>query len=785
MKFTLSWLKDHLETTASLEEIVITLTNLGLEVEAVDDPAQRLAGFVVAHVVTCGRHPNADRLSLCQVNDGSGTLLQVVCGATNVRADMKVAFARIGQVIPATGQPLKKGRIREVDSYGMLCSAQELHLGEEGEGILDLETDAAPGAPLSTALGLMDPLIELAITPNRSDCFGIRGIARDLAAAGLGKLKPLSYKKQSVQGKSPINVTIANLQACPYFVGRLVRGVRNGQSPVWVQERLKAVGLRPISALVDISNYLVYDLGRPLHMFDAAKINGDIVVRLARPGETLAALNEKTYTLPEGTVVVTDAEAVLALGGIMGGMNSGCTEATTDVFIECALFDPIRIAGAGRALAITSDARTRLERGVDPAAVIEGIEAATDLVLQWCGGTASELVAAGSEPDWKRTITLSQAKLSSLSGCDISLTDAESYLRELGFVVVSNTSTAMSVQVPSWRPDVEGPADLIEEILRLNGYDNIPAVSLTTPAVISEEVNAPEAIKRLLTSRSLNEAVTWSFIPESLARLFGATSDALRLDNPISQDLAFMRPSVLPTLLLAVAHNQARGQARGAFFEIGPHYQEDLSQQTLISGLRFGNTGARHWAQESRLVDVFDLKADVIAILDWFGASGQIESNAPSYYHPGRAATIRQGNKILAHFGEIHPKILTAMDVRGPVAAFEVFLDALRLPKKAKAAPILSPYQAVERDFAFVMDAKIPAEQVLKAIEKVDKSLIQEINLFDVYEGDKIPAGQKSLAVQLRLQPQQATLTEAEISALCDRIVAAVAQATGGTLRQS
>lgn len=786
MKFTLSWLKDHLETTASLEEIVTVLTSLGLEVEAIDDPAQRLAGFVVARVVTCGRHPNADRLSLCQVDDGSGTLLQVVCGATNVRTDMKVAFARIGQVIPATGQPLKKGRIRDVDSYGMLCSAQELHLGDEGEGILDLETDVAPGAPLSTALDLMDPLIELAITPNRSDCFGIRGIARDLAAAGLGKLKPLSYQKQSAQEKSPVNVTIEDTQACPYFVGRFVRGVRNGQSPVWVQERLKAVGLRPISALVDISNYLVYDLGRPLHMFDAAKINGDIVVRLACPGEALTALNEKTYTtLPEGAIVVADAEAVLALGGIMGGMSSGCTEATTDVFIECALFDPISIANAGRALAITSDARTRLERGVDPAAVVEGIEAATDLVLQWCGGTASEIVAAGSEPDWERTITLSQAKLSSLSGCDISLTEAEGYLRKLGFSVVSNTSTEMSVHVPSWRPDVEGPADLIEEILRLKGYDNIPAVSLTAPAVMMEDVNAAEAIKRLLTSRGLNEAVTWSFIPESLARLFGVTSDALRLDNPISQDLAFMRPSVLPTLLLAVAHNQARGQGRGAFFEIGPQYQEDLSQQTLISGVRFGSTSIRHWAQENRLIDAFDAKADVMAILDWFGASGQMESKGPSYYHPGRAATIRQGNKILAHFGEIHPKILTDMDIRGPIVAFEVFLDALRLPKKAKAAPVLSPYQAVERDFAFVVDVKIPAEQVLKAIEKVDKQLIQEINLFDIYEGDKIPVGQKSLAVQVRLQPQQATLTEAEISGLCDKIVAAVAQATGGALRQS
>jgi phenylalanyl-tRNA synthetase beta chain len=786
MKLTISWLKDHLETTASVDEIAVALTNLGLEVEGIDDPAKRLAGFVVARVVSCERHPNADRLSLCQVDDGSGTLLQVVCGASNVRADMMVAFARVGQVIPATGQALKKGRIRDVDSHGMLCSARELHLGEDSDGILDLETDAAPGAPLSAALGSMDPVIDVAITPNRSDCFGIRGIARDLAAAGLGDLKPWPYQKQSAQGKSPVGVTIQDSQGCPYFVGRMVRGVRNGQSPAWVQERLKAVGLRPISALVDVSNYLVHDLGRPLHIFDAAKIQGDIVVRQAQGMETLAALNEKTYTLPEGAIVIADAQEALALGGIMGGVSSSCEDTTTDIFIECALFDPIRIATTGRALNLNSDARTRFERGVDPAAVIEGMDAATDLILQWCGGVASDLVIAGREPEEPRTVSLSQTKLKSLSGCDIPLTEAAGYLEKLGFVITNRTATEICVAVPSWRPDVEGPADLIEEVLRIKGYDAIPATPLTTPAVVmDEQLDATGSIKRLLMPRGLSEVVTWSFIAEPLARLFGATGDALRLDNPINQDLAFMRPSLLPTLLLATASNQARGQERGAFFEIGPQYQDNLQQQTLISGIRFGSVSTRHWAQENRLVDAFDVKADVMAILDWFGAGGQMETQAPAYYHPGRSMTLRQGTKILAYCGELHPQVLATMNVRGPAVAFEVFFDALRLPKRAKTTLALSPYPAVERDFAFIVGAQVPADQLIKAIEKVDKQLIESVVLFDVYEGEKVLAGQKSLAVQVRLQPQQATLTDGEISVLCEKIVAAVAQATGGTLRQS
>ncbi|MEI8295576.1 MAG: phenylalanine--tRNA ligase subunit beta [Alphaproteobacteria bacterium] len=778
MKLTLSWLKDHLETTASIDEIANALTNLGLEVEGIDDPAKSLEGFVVARVVSCARHPNADRLSLCQVDDGSGGLVQVVCGAPNVRADMMVAFARVGQVIPVTGLPLKKGRIRDVDSCGMLCSARELHLGEDSDGILDLKTEASPGTSLSASLKFIDPVIELAITPNRGDCFGIRGIARDLAAAGLGILKAWPYKQQSVQGQSSVSATIQDTQGCPYFVGRYIRGLRNCPSPDWVQERLNAVGLRPISAIVDVSNYLSQDLGRPLHMFDAAKIQGDIVVRTAKAGETLDALNEKTYTLPEGAIVIADSKQALALGGIMGGVSSSCTDDTTDIFIECALFDPIRIAKTGRALNLHSDARTRFERGVDQAAVIAGIEAATDLVIQWCGGgVASELVIAGAEPDWQREITLSQSKLASLSGCDIALAEASEYLSKLGFASVNSTPAEIRVKVPSWRPDVEGAADLIEEVLRIKGYDAIPTVPLTTPAVLMNEVDATGAIKRLLAARGLSEVVTWSFISESLARLFGATGDTLLLDNPINQELAFMRPSLLPTLLLATARNQARGVNSGAFFEFGPQYKDDLSQRTLISGIRFGNIDS------IRSVDAFDAKADCMAVLDWFGAGCQIETRAPDYYHPVRSATLCQGPKILAYFGELHPQVLATMDVRGPVVAFEVFVEAIGLPKRAKAALVISPYQAVERDFAFVVDKTIPADQLVKAIEKVDKQLIETVFVFDVYDGENIPSGKKSLALQVRLQPKQSTLTDAEIVSICEKIVEAVAKSTGGVLR--
>lgn len=784
MKFTLSWLKEHLETKASLDQVVGVLNNLGLEVVDVYDPAKDLVGFVVADVVTCERHPQADRLSLCQVDDGSGAMVQVVCGASNVRAGLKAAFARVGQVIPASGQALKKGCIRGIESFGMLCSAEELKLGQGSEGILDLQTTLPAGTNLVDALDMGDPVVELSLTPNRSDCFSVRGIARELAAAGLGTLKTLTYQKMPGQGKSPIGVTLQDSKACPYFVGRLVRAVKNGPSPAWMQRRLEAIGLRPVSALVDITNYLTYDLGRPLHVFGATRIRGDITVRFAQDGETLTALDGKDYKLNPSMIVIADQQGPLALGGIMGGCDSSCTAATEDVFIECALFDAATVAQTGQSLTLLSDARTRFERGVDPAAVLEGMDAATDLIITLCGGSASELVISGAEPAWQRSIELRHAYLQGLSGCQISLKEAAHALQHLGFIVQDLGSEVLKVQAPSWRPDIEGAADLVEEILRLRGYDTIPLVSLDCPQKRERSPNQNSGVKRLFAMRGLQEVLTWTFISESLAKMFTESYENLCLANPLTQDLAVMRPSLVPSLLLAASSNQARGQAQLSFFEVGAQFQDDFCQRDMVSGLRGGLTGVRHWAQSMRPVDAFDAKADVIALLEMLGADGKLEDRAPSYYHPGRSGSICQGPKTLACFGELHPQILSDIGLKGTFVAFEVFLDTLLMPKRSKAMPIFSPYQAVERDFAFILDRGVSSEQVIKLIQRVDRQLIETVSIFDLYEGEKVPAGKKSMAVQVRLQPQQATLTEADITTVCEKIVASVAQATGGTLRQ-
>lgn len=782
MKFTLSWLKDHLDTSASVAQIADALVCLGLEVESLEDPSAALQGFVVAQVASREKHPNADRLSLCQVDDGSGAMVQVVCGAPNVRAGMKVAFARVGQVIPITGEALKKGRIRDVDSCGMLCSSRELNLGDDHDGIMDLETDAQPGTPLTNVLSV-DPVIELSITPNRGDCFGVRGIARELAALGLGTLKPLTYPKTEGQGSSAVSVTLADTKACPYFIGRTIRGVKNGPSPLWVQDRLKAIGLRPISALVDMTNYLSFDLGRPLHVFDVAKVQGNLTVRLTQKGETLDALNEKTYTLDDGMIAIADDAGVLALGGIMGGVQSGCTDETTDVFIECAIFDPIRIAHTGRQLNLISDARSRFERGIDPAAMVDGIHAATQLILDWCGGVPSEIVFAGQQPRHEKTITLTIEQLKSLSGQSLPLSQIEEMLNRLGFKTVELAIDRITVETPSWRHDVMGWQDLVEEILRLIGYDHIEAVSLTPPTLSAMMDPVEPMLKRLLASRGLYEVVTWSFISESQSQLFAQGQQTLQLANPISQDLSVMRPSLIPSLLSLVSNNQARGQDSFGLFELGAQFSADKSQATMLSGVRVGTTGPRHWGETPRHWDAFDVKADVIAVLDAMGLSGQLETKAPDYYHPGRSATIRQGNKVLAYLGELHPQVLMALDLKGPIVAFEIVLDALTL-RKSKANVSLSPYQSVERDFAFVLDRHVPAENVIRAVQKVDKQLITAVCVFDLYEGDKIAADKKSLALQVKLQPTKATLTDADIQAISDQIIQSVQQTTGGVLRQ-
>ena len=797
MKFTLSWLKEHLETDASLAEIEARLTMLGLEVEGVEDPAARLGGFVVAHVLEADKHPNADRLRVCKVDTGAG-VIQVVCGAPNARAGLKVILAQPGTVIPVTGEALKKGNVRGVESQGMMCSWRELSLGEDHDGIAELDPSLPVGVKLVDVMSF-DPMIEISITPNRADCLGVRGVARDLAASGLGTLKPL--KADAVPGsfQSPIGVkldfTPDTLSACPYFAGRLIRGVKNGESPDWLKDRLTAIGLRPISALVDITNYITYDLARPLHVFDAAKVKGDIRARLARDGEKLLALNGKEYTLSSEMTVIADEAGAEAIAGIMGGEHSGCTEATTDVFLEVAYFDPIRTATTGRKLDILSDARFRFERGVDPAFIVPAAEIATRMILDLCGGEASELIVAGAEPDWRTSIVMRPERVAELGGVEVSKEKQEDILRGLG-CTVSEHADGLLVVPPSWRGDVTAEHDLVEEVIRINGYDLLPTVPLPRPSMpkplLTPGQRRASWVRRQLAARGLVETVTWSFLPSAQAKLFGGGGADMHLANPISSDLDAMRPSVLPNLVAAAGRNADRGFRDVGLFEIGPQFDgpEPGQQRAVAAGIRAGRAVPRHWSEKTRAVDVFDAKADLMAAIAAAGAnpdSFQVAAGGPGWYHPGRSGTLKLGNKPVAYFGELHPATLAALDVKGPVVAFELFLEALP-PQKAKATkakPALksSPFQPLERDFAFVLDAAVSADQVVRAAKNADKALVTDIAVFDLYEGPHVGEGKKSIAITATLQPTEKTLTDEEIEAVAKKIVDAVVKATGGVLR--
>ncbi|UEM04183.1 phenylalanine--tRNA ligase subunit beta [Skermanella rosea] len=800
MKLTLSWLKAHLDTGADVETISAKLTSLGLEVEEVVDRAKGLEPFRVAYVVSAEKHPDADKLRVCMVDTGSETV-QVVCGAPNARTGMKGVFAPTGSVIPATGVELKKGVIRGVESNGMLCSEREMGLSDAHEGIIDLPEDAPVGAPFASVVGLDDPLIDVSLTPDRADCAGVRGIARDLAATGLGELKPLETTPVPGTFPSPIGVTLdfgaGDGQACPMFVGRLIRGVRNGPSPRWLQDRLLSIGLRPISALVDITNLLTHDIARPLHVFDAGKLRGGLTVRLARPGETLLALNGKEYALDEGMTVIADDSGVVSLGAVMGGEGTGVTETTTDVFLEVALFDPVRTARTGRRLSIDSDARYRFERGVDPAFVIPGAEIATRLILEICGGTASELVVAGSEPSWRRELTLRPGRTLELGGVDVPVPEQVRILEALGFGVTERGDGVMAVLPPSWRADIHGEADLVEEVLRVHGYEHIPAIPLervsaiTRPALNARQKRTAMA-RRVLAVRGLSEAVTWSFMSSAHVDLFGGVVDGLRLLNPISADLDVMRPSILPNLIQAVGRNADRGYPDTGLFEVGPVFRDPSpqGQDTVAAGVRSGALVPRQWAEKQRPVDAFDAKADALAVLEAAGAPTgnlQVTTDAPAWYHPGRSGVLRLGPTVLARFGEVHPEVLDALGAKGPVAAFEVMLDAVPVPKKkggtAKPLLRLSLFQPIQRDFAFLVDASVEAEKLVRAARGADKGQITEVSVFDVYQGQGIEPGTKSLAITVTIQPTGKPLTEQEIDAIGAKIVAAVSKATGGTLR--
>jgi phenylalanyl-tRNA synthetase beta chain len=796
MKFTLSWLKDHLETELGAEAISEALTRIGLEVERIEDKGAALKDFTVAHVVSAEKHPNADKLKLCMVDTGED-IVQVVCGAPNARTGMKAVFAKPGAVIPVSGEALKISAIRGVESRGMLCSGRELLLSDDHDGIIELPADSVIGAPAADALAVGEAVIEVSLTPNRGDCTGVHGIGRDLAAAGVGRLKHGAVAPVASQFGAQKVVRLQfppeESAACPLFVGRLVRNVKNGPSPRWLQDRLRAVGLRPISALVDVTNFIALDRGRPLHVFDADTLSGDIMVRMARDGEVLKALDGNIYTLDPQICVIADAHGAQSIAGVMGGQETGCTDATRNVFIESALFDPARIAASGRKLGILSDARYRFERGVDPEFVISGMEMATRLILEWCGGEAGEPVIAGAVPAWRRSIPFSADRVKRLAGLEIPASEIVRILASLGFTV--NGGEPMEVIPPSWRSDIAGPADLVEEVVRIYGLDRVPAQAMTRPhpvavPVLTSEQRRRRLVRRTLASRGFHETISYSFIARAQSVAFGGGDDARQLENPIAADLDALRPSLLPSLLAAAQRNLARSASDFGLFELGAQFGSGMpgDQLHVAAGLRVG-AGMRSWTRSTHPADAFDVKADMLALVEaaMGGAmTAPIKSGAPPWYHPGRSGTLALGAKLLGTFGELHPAILAAFDIKVPVAAFEVFLDAIPEPKqkgKARGAFAPSPYPAVERDFAFVLDTKIAADEVIKAARAVDRMLIERVDVFDVYEGKGVPEGKKSLAISVRLQPRERTLTDADIEVFSQKLVAAVAKATGGTLR--
>tara|TARA_B110000037_G_scaffold223195_1_gene303663 strand:+ start:10466 stop:12856 length:2391 start_codon:yes stop_codon:yes gene_type:complete len=796
MKFTLSWLKTYLDTDVDLFTISETLTAIGLEVEEVIDPTEDLKPFVIAKIEKTEQHPNADKLRVCTVNNGN-EIIQVVCGAPNAKAGLIGAFAPSGCTIPTNGLKLKPSNIRGVDSNGMMCSERELGLGDDHDGIIELPSDAPIGASFADYANLNDPTIEIAITPNHQDALGVYGIARDLAAAGIGTLIKPDISKISGNFKSPITINIVDKNACPVFAGRYIRGVKNGPSPEWMQRRLISLGMKPISALVDITNFMTHDYGRPLHVFDADNIAGNLKVRLSKSGEKLLALDEKEYVFDDQVCVISDNKAINSIGGVMGGAGSGTYDETKNVFLECAWFDPIRTAMTGRKLGIESDARYRFERGVDPSTVLDGIEIATRLILDMCGGQPSEVEVSGKVPVISKTIIMRPERVKELGGINISKAEVIDILKRLGFKVTDNDKT-LEVTSPSWRCDIDREPDLVEEVLRIYGYNKIvgeplPASSRDIVAGLSPMQKRIRMAKRRAAVCGLREVITWSFISSSQAMLFADPKPELILDNPVSSDLNAMRPNLLPNLITAAGRNSDRGIKSVALFEAGNQFYSDKidGQNFVIAGIRRGQKNERHWQKNSEDINVYDAKADAISILNAIGVkadNAQVVAEAPAWYHPGRSGVIRLGPKnIMAYFGEIHPNILKKLDVKGPLVGFEIMLGNIPLPRSKlgnSRGPLKSSdFQSVERDFAFVVSKDLAAEQLVKVISSVDKKLIDSVNVFDVYEGAGIDDGKKSIAVNVRLQPFNKTMTDDEIEEFRQDVISIVIKKTGGTLR--
>lgn len=801
MKFTLDWLKEHLDTTASAEEIGKALTMVGLEVEEIVDTAEKLRPFVVAHVVEAKPHPNSDHLNLCKVDAGSGSLIDVVCGAPNARTGMKSVFAFPDTYIPGKDFTLKAGVvIRGEPSNGMLCSAAELELSNDHDGIIELPQDAPIGVAYVDYARLGSTLIDISITPNRGDATGVYGVARDLAAFGLGALKSTDMSPVPSKGSSPIpplphQFGPSEPKAIRKFAGRYFKGIKNGPSPDWLQQRLRAVGLRPINAVVDITNLVSLGWGRPLHAYDADKIVGQAVLRNAKPGEAFDALDNKVYALDETMTVIADDQGPLCLGGVMGGIRSGTTEATVNVLMECASWDPDLIAQTGRKTGIVSDARYRLERSVDPALTEPGLELATRLMLELVGGEAMEPVISGEDVFPNTVVEFPLSEVERLTGLETSASEIEAILGRLGFRL-EGAGPTRKVHVPSWRPDITMKADLAEEVMRMVGVDNVPVDPLprlnhVAPRMLTVLQNRRRLARRTLAARGLDEAVTWSFIPEAEAKRFGGGAAELKLANPIASELTDMRPSLLPGLLGAAQRNTNRGLSELKLFEVGQvfHSVQPEGQRTYASGIRLG--GARHWQSANGKVSVFDAKSDIAALLDAMGHDIdklQLVADPASWSHPGRGGRIQLGPKLtIGWFGEIHPNVLEAFDLSGPVAAFELDLDAIPEPRKkptrSKPALKLSDLMPLSRDFAFLVDRSVPAATILRAAKNADKTLITEVSVFDVFEGKGIAADKKSVGIAVTLQPSDKTLTDEEIEKVAASVVAAVSKATGGVLR--
>ena len=798
MKFTWNWLKDHLDTTATMEEILDVLPMIGLEVEDVDNPAERLASFTVAEIVSATRHPNADKLQVCSVNTGKETL-QIVCGAPNARAGLKTILAVPGTYIPGLDITIKKGDIRGEESHGMLCSASELGISEDHDGIMELPNDATIGMGAAEAAGLDDPMIEIAITPNRGDCLGVRGVARDLAAAGYGTLKPLDFSDEEGSFESDIRwaVETSDPAACPLVTGRHFKGITNQPSPQWMQQRLTAIGQRPIDVLVDITNYIMFDIGRPLHAYDAQKIaGGQLTIRHAKSGESLTALNEKTYQLDDEMIVICDDNGPDDIAGVMGGDRTGVSETTTEMFLEIAIFDPVSVAITGRKLNLHSDARYRFERGLDTDGPTAFAGYITRMVKSLTGASASHLVVAGSGVAPIEPIAFHTSSVKALTGVDVPSHKQEEILAILGFTIAKDSDDDWQVTRPTWRPDVHGKADVIEEIIRIYGYEHLPMLSLPRDEMIakpsvSKLQRRTNYLRRALVARDYIEAVTFSFMKEEDAVLFGGGDESLRLANPISADLNMMRPSILPNLLQAVGRNVRRGSQDLCFFEVGPVFEGVAAdkQYHMCSGVRQGRMRAADWRYQNEMVSVFDVKADLLSALAAIGVSIdnlQITSDAPDYYHPGRSGALVQGRTVLGYFGEIHPAIAQHFDVKGACAGFELFFQSVPTPKdKGPAKPLLSmnSLQALSRDFAFVVDETISADALMRAVKAGGKPFVSDVRIFDVYAGEKMEDGKKSVALNVTIQPQKATLVDAEIVEISDKIIASVAKNCGGQIR--